>query len=566
MAIDFSHYNPPGVYTNPLVGQQIAVNSSLPQAVGLIGVASGYQNYVETIQINPDTLGSTPLPSASRNLTMSGIGQNTLDATASTKQGRTVAGSTPSLGTMAITVRNISTGQPYNVSTNGTNGDYTVDLVSGTINTPAAVYAISRVIGGAINPGDYVQVSYSYTDANYFNPKLFYDFQDVATVYGQPFDVAAGVQNGVYSITSELTLGARFAFLNGASMVQCVAVQPTGGTPTSPVAGVGDYQAALDLLKDDPLIAVVVSCGSHQEMNQWVAEHVYAQSQTGFERRGILSLDGTSVSVPYSSRITAAHTANGYTDTGERLLMVSPATFNYFAPELSNSIVLGGQFMAAALAGLTVSQSFAEPLTRKIPVGFTDTLDSGLREQDGQKSLESQNGLCVVEKNRQQIIQVRHGVTVNYIGDITKREWSIVGQQDALIYRLRDYLNAAGLIGRPIYPYTLINVKAAAESALQSLLRDGLMVDYTALKVRQLLTNPDVLEVTFQWLPAFPLNYIVVSFSISLTSGNITSAAGANTQSNTTNATQVSNTSALGTPTATSTNDFGGSSNTLQST
>jgi hypothetical protein len=160
------------------------------------------------------------------------------------------------------------------------------------------------------------------------------------------------------------------------------------------------------------------------------------------------------------------------------------------------------------------------------------------------------------------LMQVRHGVSVDNI-DMIHREWSITGQQDALVYRLRDYLENANLIGQPIYSFTLINVKSSAEAALQSLIRDGLLVGYMGLKARQLLTNPDVIEVSFSWLPAFPLNYIVVTFNISLTSGNITTNAGS-TASEVNSSNQLTTT--IGTPTSSSVNDFGGPSNTLMST
>jgi hypothetical protein len=111
------------------------------------------------------------------------------------------------------------------------------------------------------------------------------------------------------------------------------------------------------------------------------------------------------------------------------------------------------------------------PLTRKTIAGWTAVTEL---EQEGQKNLESQNGLCVIEKTRANRIQVRHGVSTNPT-DLISREWSIIGQQDAMVYRLRDYLESDNLIGQPIYPYTLTNVKGSADAALQSLIRDGLI-------------------------------------------------------------------------------------------
>jgi hypothetical protein len=46
--------------------------------------------------------------------------------------------------------------------------------------------------------------------------------------------------------------------------------------------------------------------------------------------------------------------------------------------------------------------------------------------------------------------------------------------------------------------------------------------DYQDLKVRQMETLPDVIEVRYAWLPAYPLNYIVVRYAVTLPSGDMT--------------------------------------------
>lgn len=516
-AIDFSHYLPPGVYVNPQPGPQLAVNSSLPTAVGIIGEAVGYREGLQTILVNPDTDEDTP--SVSITLAQQGIDQDSL------------------------TVTNPNTGQVYVLAT-----DYTIVHVGGLINTSNALYAISRVIdGGHIDEGDYVQIAYQYTDPTYFTPFIFYDYADVRNAYGDPFDEATG------DIKSEIALMAKFAFLNGAYQVVCCAVKSS----TSPgSASIGDYGTALDKLKDQSLVAVVVAATGAQPLYALIQQHVNQQSKNRFERRAIVGADGTTVAVPSSQRIINAQEL-----TDRRMMMVSPATFSYFSTELNRTVVLGGQYIAASLAGLTMAMSFAMPLTRKTLTGWTGVAEF---EQEGQKNLESQNGLCVIEKTRRQLIQVRHGVSTNP-ADLLTREWSITGQEDAMAYRLRDYLESANLIGQPIYPFTLVNVKGSAEAALQSLIRDGLLVDYVGLKVRQLATNPDVLEVSYSWLPAFPLNYIVVTFNVSLTTGNITSRAGSG--ANQANISSIGQTSTqIGIPTSSVISTFGGPGNTLQST
>lgn len=74
----------------------------------------------------------------------------------------------------------------------------------------------------------------------------------------------------------------------------------------------------------------------------------------------------------------------------------------------------------------------------------------------------------------------------------------------------------------PIYDTTLIQVKASAEAALVSLERDQIIVGHRNLKVRQLATHPDVVEVRYEWQPAYPLNYILVRYSVEVMTGDVT--------------------------------------------
>lgn len=516
--IDFSVYLPPGIYSNPVSTTPVAINNAIPTTVALFGLTVGYRNYIQSITINPDVNDTTP--AINQTLAQQGVNTST------------------------IVVSNPSSGQIYVLST-----DYTVVLVSGTNGTSNATYTISRVISGHINPGLVVQVSYQYTNQAYYQPTLFYTYNDVVTAYGQPFNTTTG------AIQSELTLGAYFAFLNGAYQIMAVAVDPAN--PASPV--VSDYYNALQLFYDQALVSIVVCCnGSMQPLQQLIQEHIDQQSANRFERRAIIGMDGTVASIPSSQRIINAQEL-----FDERIALISPATFYYYAPQLNTTITLGGQFIACALAGMVVNMSFAQPLTHQIITGFTGVAEI---ELDAQKSYESQNGLMVVEMAppNGQLMWVRHGLTTNTT-DLIHREWSIIGQQDAMVYSMRAYLTAANLIGQPIYDYTLINVKAAAEACLQSLIVSSIIVNYTSLTVRELLTNPDVLEISYSWQPAFPLNYIVITFGISLTSGSVTTqGANANT-SDFTNSQATGVTTQIIGPTQSATNDFGGASNTLQS-
>lgn len=479
MAIDFTRYQPPGVYTENVGGPQLGVRSSVPTAVALFGQSIGYRTFRESIKINPDTDADTP--ALNKTLTQRGIKTST------------------------VKVINPNSGQVYVLGT-----DYVVTRVSvgedSEIETRDDQYTIQRVIdGGHIAFGDSVQVFYHYTDPNYFEVFSLYDYDDVRDMYGEPFDAAGNVQ-------SELSLCAKFAFINGASTVLTVAVDPVDPDTVT----MADYANALDKFSDEEQIAIIVPCTGAQAIQQLVLQHVTAQSNNRYERRAVIGMDGSLTAIQSSTRIANAQSLG--TNGGERIALISPSSFTYYAPELNAPIVVGGQYVAAAVAGKSTSMNAAMPLTRKSISGFVGPAEN---QREGEKNRESSEGLMVVEKTRRQQVQIRHGVTTNP-SDLHTREWSIIGQQDVMVYRIRDYLDADGLIGMPIYDSTIVQVKASAEAALVSLVSDEIIRGYQNLKARQIETMPDVIEVRYEWRPAYPLNYIVVRYSIAVESGDIT--------------------------------------------
>lgn len=484
--VDFTKYQQPGLYAESVQGPQVSVQTTTPTAVGVFGLAVGFREQIESLVVVPDVLdeGTSQLePAPNRTLRESGIRPDT------------------------IVVRNPNSGAEYALNT-----DYTVVKVSGGASGASVrddLYTIERVKTGQIHEGDTVEVSYRFTDPAYFDPHIFYDYDDVRDAYGAPFDAAGNIQ-------SELSLAANIAFNNGAYTLTTVAVdvgEITDSSQPPPVATLADYQEALDKLKDQPDVSVVVPATGIAAIQSAVQSHVAQQSNNRFERRAILGRDGAGVAVTGANLITDAQALSD-----ERVALVSPASMKYFASELNREILIGGQFLAAAVAGVSVGQLPSIPLTRKQVSGFVDV---GVTEQQGSLNLQSQNGVMVVERTRQGALRVRHGVTTN-ASNTLKREWNVTGQQDAMVYRLRAYLDNENLIGGIIDDLTLTNIKASTDASLQSLMSDRIIRNYTDLKVRQLGTQPDVVEVRYAWQPSLPLNYIVVRYSISVTTGEST--------------------------------------------
>jgi hypothetical protein len=57
--------------------------------------------------------------------------------------------------------------------------------------------------------------------------------------------------------------------------------------------------------------------------------------------------------------------------------------------------------------------------------------------------------------------------------------------------------------------------------ALEAAVDSGIIYAYNDLKARQLTSDPSVIEVKFQYRPSYPLNYIVIKFSINTETGEV---------------------------------------------
>ena len=476
MAVDFGRYQAPGVYTESIPGPLLSVQSATPLAVGIFGMTVGFRTDSETIKVPVDFLSEgdeAPEPVNSAPLRQPGVKKDT------------------------IKVSDPTSGREFIEGT-----DYSVESVEGTDGGRDARYAIKRMAEGHLLEGDEVQVSYSYTNDEYFKPHTFFDYSDVQEVYGRAFTQAGEIQ-------SELALAARLAFMNGAQRIVTVAVDPAD--PSAPA--LAEYEDALGKLEGHMDVSIIVPATGMKQVQDSVVAHVRTQSNSNYERRAIIGRDGSETPVPPQQLIIDAETIRD-----RRVMLVGPASLQFFSPDLNREISVGGQFLAAAVAGVAASLIPADPLTRKPVTGF---IGATKEESDGQKNLMANAGVAVVEKSRNSAFRVRHGVTTDPSTVLT-REWSIIGQQDRMIQQMKAYLDADGLVGTMINDLTLVNIKASADAALQSLTRDNTIRDYRDLKVRQLTQTPDVVEVVFEWRASLPLNYILIRFALNTSSGDIT--------------------------------------------
>lgn len=473
-APNFSQYVPPGVYTESVAGPSVGINTALPSAVGIFGTTVGFRSFTDVFVVPDDEAGPTPVSFGPL-----------------TKLGAQSA---------SIVVTDVNDGTVYVAAT-----DYTVTQDPGddtVLDTDDDSFMFTRVLGGDLLEGATVRITYQYTDETFFDATTFTDAFDVQDAYGAAFDTSG-------ALTSPLTLACQLAFANGATEIVAVAVDYSG----APV--LADYQEALAKLEDIESIAVIVPATGDNTVFASVSSHVNLQSANRRERRAIVGADGSTTAVSSATRITYAQALDN-----RRVMMASPATVTYFSTAANLEVTIGGYFLAAALSGMAVSQGVAVPLTRKLLTGFI-AIPEVLSEQ--QKNSEATAGLCVIEQLRSGQIRVRHGVTTDPTSLYT-REWTITGQEDRLAIQVRNYLDSSGVIGSVISNTTLASVKAQVIGALGILQDNGDIQAWRNIQTRQLINNPDVVQVQFEWQASIPLNYILVRYSIDLTTGNVTTA------------------------------------------
>lgn len=507
-------YNVPGVYVRDSTGP-LVTNASVPDAVvTLVGPALGFQTSTEALLAS-----ATPQTLARRGVWYSATGAPA--------------------GVAAPVVRNSS----GTILTEGT--DYVFadvfDDNEGVL-TPAnriTTVAIGALVGttgataGGVAVGDTLVVTYFYTNASYYTPLLFDSYDAVVDTYGPPLRSAASLTPGLSPILSPLSLAAALAFLNNATRLICVATDPTPvGSPAAPPSFDAQLRAAYAKTVGDYRVGTIVPIladggdGSLETFETYgldLKAHVEASSGGGYQRVGVIGGQANAVGAvaneppPFEEVAEAIHAA--------RVIEAYPNRLGYYNANTSRSIEVDGYYLAAAIGAVLESNPVSQSLTREQIVGFTGLPASITRLNTKPfKDNLSSRGVCVAEVDRQNRLIIRHGVSTDMTNVIT-REVSITRGRDAMFEALQIGLDNSGLIGAPIDIEMTTRLKGAVSGILEALVRDEIIGAYTDLKVRQQSAtdggDPTVIEVRFAYRPLLPLNYIVVTFSLDLTSGNV---------------------------------------------
>lgn len=491
----FTTYQPPQVFVAD-TSVPVVVTPLLPaQIVTLVGPALGFRTAVQSLIISATTAVT---------LTYTGV--------FTTQQSGPPVITAPVVTTLAGTVL-----------TPGV--DYTLTVVADPSGNAALAHTTIVRVNTSTNvaDGQQVTITYNYADASYYQPQVFTDYQSVVNAYGQAFLSSAPTAPNASQVENPLTAAALVAFGNGATTLICVALHPgDGGLPeqfSAAYAKLATTSAAtivVPVFTDDLTVntgtvaALVSSLAAGLDSAMWSAYN------DGFPRIGFLGLprnySETDESVPtLAANIDSRRTVLAYPEV---VLMFNSATGQVFQAS--------GCYLAVALGAILTALPVSTGLTNQPLAGFAGLTQAEIAHMTNafMNSLAA-SGVSICFINYAGALACRQGLTTD-MSALNFQEISMVRQSDTLLVAVQQGLQGSGLIGQPITGNTVTTVQEAILGVLEAATSNDVIVDYTNLSVAQQTYptgNPTVIAVSFQYLPAPPLNYITVQMSVDLSTG-----------------------------------------------
>lgn len=395
--------------------------------------------------------------------------------------------------------------------------------------------AIKRV-GSGIDTGATLAVTYQYTPLDYYVPTRLDEQSSVEQKYGPAY-------NDDGTIGSEISFAASVAFENGARdiVIQPLFVltdandpnserlRPTPTQVTSATICWGPTLVALRDIEDINIIVPAVgqsfvgdnlSDAEMLEILKKVQAHIrYMKDQQQYivgifgEDSSLRSTDATK-STLRNHVLTLQSAYDGVVN--EQIVFVAPSKFTRVNPVSGANFYVGGQYVAAGIAGLLAGQPVSSAITRKVVSGFTEVADP---RSKADKNADAQAGLVVVEQQGG-VVRIRHGITID-TSATARREISVVRAKHRMIESVRDTIDTQ-IIGKVIADgESPLVVASAVAGVLEQLKKVKDLVGYRDVQARISTLDPTTVEVRFSYKPAFPLNYVNIVFSLDLTAGEV---------------------------------------------
>lgn len=365
-----------------------------------------------------------------------------------------------------------------------------------------------------------VRISYRATPLEYYQPTRCYSQTDVEDKFGSAFDSQGNVQNA-------LSFATLLAFQNGASQVVAQALFTDTTPPTPPTGSQSDWQATLESLRAVQDISVIVPVIAAGDLSQNVTDSLnllilqevqnHMQFMAAQENKFMIAImgeDGTSGSLASIATLQSHAEALGDHVMADSTVLLSPSSFTFANPITGRNSDVGGQYVAACVAGMLGRYPVQMPLTRKRISGINSLK---VLRTETQKDQDAVAGCCVVENKRGRI-QIRHSITTAK-DTRARQELSVVRAKHWMMTNLVEALDTQAVGQLVLDAQANFLIQLLVSGQLELMIQEGAIVSYQNIQVRPDKYDPTTLQVRFSYLPAYPLNHIVISFSVDSTQG-----------------------------------------------
>jgi len=362
----------------------------------------------------------------------------------------------------------------------------------------------------------WISLNYNYSPLygnvlNYFN-----SFTAVAQYYGNSFTSSG-------TINSPLSLAAYLAFQNGAGGIYTIAVG-NGASATDKSVSTSITLSQMEYIFTNilagnnsidtivPLYDYSTSPGIIQFFNNYLS----SQASIGTLQRLFVSRDQSNGGTYNQQTPASTLQTDAQTFSNQRVSVVYPTVIQLQTSSVTPNVNVGGYYAAAGMAGLFNSLPGPQnPLTHQILQGFY-TIPNPYKAND-LLSAQGSGVVCFSQRTNGDIY-CRHALTTNMSNYLTQ-EISIIAAEDALFKAIRKSLVDANIIGTAFSSNTPNIITSLIQSTLSSAVNNNLIQAFSGIQYQIAPNNPTQVNVTFQYAPTFPLNYINVTFNIDPTAG-----------------------------------------------
>jgi hypothetical protein len=390
-------------------------------------------------------------------------------------------------------------------------------------NNIAIVSTVSGINAlNTIQPTTYfVNYNFRRPASEFYTVKQFLQIPDLIADLGDP------------TTANSLSLGGAIAFENGANIIQTVQLDEDV-----------NFDAALEELSKVysnivvPMLTTDLIEGGDgsgkptdtqydrvTQLNFQLLDHAVLMSRPIEKKERII------ISSQLPGRDIELYGAEARAANNERMVLVAPTSVIKDVKNTStgynDAVKIDGCFLAAAIAGLATRFDVAEPWLRKSILGFR-----GLGETitDSEANFLGASGVLTVGTRRTANpldsrvaaanVAGQNGALIVSIasttctsGTIDQVEPSVVQIKDYVGRTVRNLLDDV-YIGKKNIVENRTNVEGTTANILTSLVQSQIIVDYTGLKVSTDPTESRAIIVQFEIAPVYPINYILIEFSL----------------------------------------------------